>query len=109
MPRVEVMGVIRKGLSFMRWITLVLAVCVGSSMAATPMFRGLGDLPGGNFESFGGAISSDGSTVVGAGTSANGTEAFRWTWTSGMHGLGDLPGLAFSSYATDVSADGQVV
>jgi len=47
--------------------------------------------------------------VVGEGVSASGTEAFRWTQTTGMVGLGDLPGGNFNSNAYAVSANGQVV
>jgi probable HAF family extracellular repeat protein len=68
----------------------------------------LGDLPGGGFYS-NGAVSTDGSVVVGQGSSDSGYEAFRWTLAGGMAGLGDLPGGAFGSLATGVSADGSVV
>ncbi len=71
-------------------------------------FVGLGDLPGGIFSSAGRGVSSDG-TVAGAGQSASGSEAFRWTSGGGMVGLGDLPGGAFNSIASDVSSDGSVV
>ena len=66
---------------------------------------GLGDLPGGVFESFGFAVSADGSTIVGRGSSNSGTEAFRWT-SAGMVGLGDLQGGTFHSQAKGVSGDG---
>jgi probable HAF family extracellular repeat protein len=67
---------------------------------------GLGDLPGGIFESIARAVSADGSVIVGQ-TNAN--EAFRWTESGGMVGLGDLPGFAFYSVANAVSADGSIV
>jgi probable HAF family extracellular repeat protein len=70
---------------------------------------GLGDLPGGSFNSQAFGVSANGSVVVGRGNSASGTEAFRWTSGGGMVGLGDLPGGSFSSLAFDVSADGSVV
>jgi probable HAF family extracellular repeat protein len=70
---------------------------------------GLGDLPGGAFDSYASDVSDDGSVVVGGGTSESGPEAFRWTTGSGMVGLGDLPGGAFESQAIDVSDDGSVV
>ncbi len=66
-------------------------------------------MPGGTFSSSASAISADGSTVVGSGTSASGSEAFMWTKSGGMVGLGDLPGGEFKSGATDVSADGSVI
>jgi len=70
---------------------------------------GLGDLPGGTFFSVAHGVSSDGSVVVGKGTSASGVEAFRWTSGHGMVGLGDLTGGSFSSEALGASADGSVV
>ena len=47
--------------------------------------------------------------MVGASSSANGTEAFIWNAVDGIRGLGDLPGGLFRSSAWDISADGQVV
>jgi probable HAF family extracellular repeat protein len=70
---------------------------------------GLGDLPGGAGISRANGISADGSVIVGTGTSASGTEAFRWTAATGMVGLGDLPGSSFRSDATAISADGTVI
>lgn len=91
-------------------LTIGLGLGGGSSAAhAVPLFLPLGDLAGGAFSSSVNAISGDGSTVVGASTSASGSEAFVWTLGQGMQGLGDLPGGSFSSVANDVSADGSVV
>lgn len=70
---------------------------------------GLGDLPGGFFNSTAYGISQDGSTIVGDSTSGSGQEAFKWTQSGGMVGLGDLPGGLFLSRARAVSADGQVI
>jgi probable HAF family extracellular repeat protein len=70
---------------------------------------GLGDLPGGLFESHSEGISRDGSIIVGGGASAAGYEAFRWTPNGGMVGLGDLPGGTFASVAAAISADGSVI
>ena len=64
---------------------------------------GLGDLPGGTFDSFATAMTPDGAAVVGIGTSASGTEAFRWTQASGMVGLGDPGGPPFQSVAISIS------
>jgi probable HAF family extracellular repeat protein len=72
-------------------------------------FTGVGDLPGGIFQSSANGVSADGSTVVGASTSTNGTEAFEWTSGLGMVGLGDLPGMFFRSTASAASDDGSVV
>jgi probable HAF family extracellular repeat protein len=70
--------------------------------------QGVGDLPGGAFQSGASGVSADGSVIVGYGTSANGYEAFRWTSTGGMVGLGVLPGDLYSA-AHRVSADGSVI
>ena len=64
---------------------------------------GLGDLPGGTFESSAWGVSADGSVVVGASNSASGDEAFRWTsgaaeWSA----WATCRGSSFSS-AEDVS------
>lgn len=69
---------------------------------------GLGDLPGGLFQSWANDVSGDGSVVVGLGHTDGGIEAFRWT-AGGMVGLGDLPGGNHYSEALAVSADGTVV
>jgi probable HAF family extracellular repeat protein len=70
---------------------------------------GLGDLPGGAFQSLANGVSADGNIVVGNGTSANGWEAFKWTDSTGPVGLGDLDGGLFASFASDISADGIVI
>jgi probable HAF family extracellular repeat protein len=67
-------------------------------------FEGLGDLPGGDFQSSAADVSADGSVVVGASRSAARSEAFRWTAGDGMAALG---GEARTARA--VSADGSVV
>jgi len=77
--------------------------------AGTPFFRGLGDLPGGTFESRAFAISSDAATVVGQGQTLAGPQAFRWNQQGGIVGLGDLPGGGVNSLAAGVSGDGSVV
>lgn len=72
--------------------------------------RGLGDLPGGLFNSVPFAMSADGSVVVGQGHPQSGnSEAFIWDATNGMRGLGDLYPDFPESWATDVSADGSTV
>jgi probable HAF family extracellular repeat protein len=75
------------------------------SAHAEPMFMGLGDLPGGTFDSSSWAVSADGSTVVGESVSASGYEAFRWTSAGGMLGLG----ANVTEIAAGVSADGSTV
>ena len=51
---------------------------------------GLGDLPGGAFDSEAWDASGDGSVVVGYSSTASGTEAFRWTSPGGMERLWDV-------------------
>ena len=73
---------------------------------------GLGDLPGGGFESAARGISSDGAVIVGYGTFGSGAldrQAFRWTQGTGMVSLGSLQGSAGYSMAMSVSADGNKV
>ncbi len=71
-------------------------------------FEGLGDLPGGTFQSIGYGVSADGNVVVGESESQWGPEAFRWQ-DGVMFSLGDLPGGPFNSQANAVSADGSIV
>jgi uncharacterized membrane protein len=51
---------------------------------------GLGDLPGGSFNSHALGASSDGSVVVGYGNSDSGYEAFIWNATDGIRNLRDV-------------------
>ncbi|MBK8268174.1 MAG: PD40 domain-containing protein [Planctomycetes bacterium] len=101
-----------------RWIRRIVAV--GSAVAivvlhsnlqakATPVFTGMGDLPGGEFNTSAEGVSADGSVVVGTASSANGWEAYRWTRATGIVGLGDLPTSAFDSGAHAISADGSTI
>jgi probable HAF family extracellular repeat protein len=71
---------------------------------------GIGDLPGGDFQSIAMDVSHNGRVIVGSGASeASFEEAFRWDEESGMVGLGFLPGEYQRSIATGVSADGEIV
>lgn len=70
-----------------------------------PWFRGLGDLPGGKYESGASSVSAN-AVVVGSSSSERGVEAFRWTFEGGIQGLGDLPGGDFKSLALGISDDG---
>jgi len=67
---------------------------LGGTAAATPLFQGLGDLPGGAFESVANDLSVDGTAVVGRSEGADGDEAFLWSRATGMGSLG--PGEAFA-------------
>ena len=93
-----------------------LAVVAAALAASTPpsaygqgIFRGLGDLPGGEFTSYATDVSADGLTVIGASTSGDGHEAFRWTQADGLQSLDNLLGGSVWSKATAVSADGSVI
>jgi len=77
--------------------------------AAGPSFQGLGDLPGGAFDSVSQGLSADGSLVVGVGRSTSGEEAWYWTAAGGLVGMGDLPGGVFGSRAFATTADGSVI
>jgi uncharacterized membrane protein len=69
-------------------------------------FQGFGDFAGGNFNSIALDVSNDGSTVVGSGTTAAGSQAFRWTQSSGMVSLGNVFN---QSSACKISADGSTI
>ena len=77
--------------------------------AQAQSIESLGDLPGGLMSSRAYGISADGSVAVGAASSSNGLEAFRWTSGGGMVGLGDLAGGSFYSFTYGASSDGSVV
>ena len=80
-----------------------------SAQAQQASFIGLGDLPGGEFDSQAYSVSADGSVVTGKAKTANGDQAFRWTEDGGMIGLGDLPGGTVASKANFMSADGSII
>jgi probable HAF family extracellular repeat protein len=69
----------------------------------------LGDVPGGDYISFGIGVADGGLAVAGYSVSATGNEAFRWTSTAGMIGLGDLAGGQTESYGREISADGKTI
>lgn len=68
-------------------------------------FRGLGDLPGGIFESVPFGMTPDGRIVVGYSQSDQGQKAFKWE-SGVMTGLADLPEGYNSSSARAISNDG---
>lgn len=92
------------------WLLTGALLCWPGSLAvASPMFQGLGDLPGGDFFSQATGVSGDGAIVVGVARSANGGEAFRWSAETGIEGLGTLQQEFFGSTAHAISQDGAVV
>lgn len=87
---------------------LAFLTVVVPSVAAQPTFQGVGDLPGGAFESHAYGISGDGKTVVGLSLSLSGAEAFKWTGGV-ISPLGDLPDGDFESNALGASYDGSII
>lgn len=87
-----------------RAVPLGLLALAGAAQAAD--FRGLGDLTPVQRESSAHAVSGDGTTVAGRGTTTA-PEAFRWR--SGMAALGDLTGGPRESYAYGLDDSGSVV
>ena len=95
--------------------TVIALFAAGSVSAggvpAGPFFTGLGDLPGGDFESSAMDCSADGEVVVGWSKAVSGPSdfrAFRWTFDAGMTDLGDLSGEG-QSIAWAISADGSII
>jgi len=89
-----------------------LCVMAVTTTAHAAEIIGLGDLPGGRFDSMAFQISGNGKVVVGYSSSAlsgSRKEAFYWTRETGMVAMGDLPGGKFSSAAIGVSYDGSVI
>lgn len=71
---------------------------------ALPSLAGIGDLPGGEAGSYVTDMSAHGDVIVGTGQGNMGTEAARWSRTTGLVGLGSAP-----SRAQSVSPDGRLV
>jgi probable HAF family extracellular repeat protein len=91
-------------------VGIVFVSLANLSWAGTASFRGVGDLPSGQFFSYAYSISADGSVVVGSGRPGPSWQAFRWTESTGLQGLGAKPtGDSDSSEAHGASADGAVV
>jgi len=74
-------------------------------------FIKLGELPGGDTQSFASGVSDDGLVVVGSSriTTGSSFRAFRWTFEEGMQDLGTLLPSDTRSFASGVSADGRVI
>ena len=94
---------------------LVTAVVIAGSLAGTvhaQMFTGIGHLAGGYETSHAQAVSDNGVVVGSSSSPGMNSEAFRWSFRSGIVGLGALgPGSSGlrGSAATGISSDGRVV
>lgn len=78
--------------------------------------QGLGDLPGGSFNSGANAASQDGRVIVGMGSDARGKVAVVWAGSEGIRAISELleqQGVDLSGWqlqeASDVSADGRTI
>jgi uncharacterized membrane protein len=95
-------------------ITLCAAALAAPTLASVPFFTPLGDFAGGEFHSGATAISADGSTVVGAGVTAEGWQPFRWTAGESLVPISpavpyDETGLTSRAWATATSQDGSTI
>lgn len=72
--------------------------------------QGLGDLNGGQFNSFATKVSADGSVVTGLGEpGGNNSAAFRWTQATGITRLNTPPGMLGGGIGYAVSGDGAII
>jgi probable HAF family extracellular repeat protein len=88
--------------------TFIVIGATATNAFASATFVGLGDLPGGNNQSFAYAISRNGMWIVGQSAAAVGTTAYRWSLQNGMLSLGQLPGGSWSQ-ASGINWNGSVI
>ena len=94
-------------------LVLIGVACASHGAYGQATFRGLGDLPGGDFESYAVWVSDEG-TAVGSSEAAEGNEAFIHTPETGLVGRGlfqDPPASSTTrrrSYLVSGNADGTV-
>ena len=91
------------------WTAIVVGIAGVAGAGTTPSFQGVGDLPGGCFNSAVYDLSADGLAVVGWGNSAASEDAIRWTQAGGIAAIPYGSGLGPTGHATGVSADGNAV
>lgn len=78
--------------ALMRLLVLTLFVSWSGIASATATITGVGDLPGGAYESFVNGVSDDGGVVFGnSNVAAPKSQAFRWTEEFGIEGIGGDP------------------
>lgn len=87
---------------------LVWFLLTGHASSQSFSLTGMGDLAGGAFNSWATGVNSDGSVVVGSGTSSSGTLAVRWQ-SGTLTALPQLPGGVGNSTAWSVSGNGNAV
>lgn len=94
----------------LRVSVLILAGFLLANPAASQSYSltGMGDLAGGTFDSWATGVSSDGSVVVGSGTSSLGRLAVRWQ-SGTLTALPQLPGGLNNAHAWSVSGNGNAV
>ena len=77
--------------------------------ADKPQFLGLGDFPGGEFNSRAHSVTFDGRFVVGFSHMTGGYDPFVWSYESGLQRLGPSRPEAQNSEAHGISDDGRVI
>ena len=88
-------------------VVIVMLFNISTSYAAT--FQGIGDLPGGGFETEVMGISGDGSVLVGLSEATFGTRAIKWDWSGGIMELSGFPFDTTQSTSSAVSYDSSVI
>ncbi len=101
-------------LKLLQIATIIVAVAFSAMTNAWSQeqagLHGLGDLPGGKFQSRAFAISGDGEFVVGTSTTEDGEEGFRYeVKTKKLVSIGDLPGGSVECHPSSISGDGSTV
>lgn len=91
-----------------RTLSLLALQALLAAGAWAQSFQGLGDLPGGAFESVAYGVSADGSTVVGYSVGASGKTAVYWR-NGVLTALPDLPGGTAEGIAFGTNQDGSVI
>ena len=93
---------------------ILILICGATALAgpvAEPSFQGLGDLPGGEFQSEAFGVSGDGTIVVGDSIfdEPSRSQAFRWTMSGGMEVLGGVSSPIDLRQVWAVSRDGTLI
>ena len=94
-------------------ITLLLCAIPFTALHPQALFKGLGDLPGGKYESYAYGVSGDGKVVVGSAVDENCPQAVKWVYdpsteTFSTVPLGTLNGQVYGE-ARSVSYNGTII